>query len=406
MGLLKSNEYDILGEKDKFRSLSTLLVKKTVLENKWFTFCRKVDDSVVDIARIKNDNGVTLGRMLLNELYGEEEELAIGFNVAINKFLVRNYLCYYEAPIVLKEKDLNGFRNSYNKYLITADMHVIALWLGKTYEEVEKEFGARVRGEDLYSNMMPYYKLYSKDGERKITKTRTDIDLSVKGTRVVPLYALKEGMDVLYDFLKKDTYNVTFEKDDGQKRVINTTFNLDKISSVYKTDYIAKSMENVYDGDFLNNPNLERGYIRIFEMGSSVYDSPLRSINYARIVKFEKAEPDLSYINIDLNTVLDAFKDYVKSNADVEKNISEFVDELDAFDVGNERNYGGVRLNSIYAIGQWADAEYVLLSTVFLRELALFMLGHPEWFGGYTGETYSKDYGMPEGLDDDWLDLG
>ena len=50
-------------------------------------------------------------------------------------------------------------------------------------------------------------------------------------------------------------------------------------------------------------------------------------------------------------------------------------------------------------MGKWSE---VLLSTVFLRQLSLFMIGNPQWFGGYTGEkknVYTSTAADLEGLD-------
>lgn len=402
-------EYDLLGEKTYFRGICEGLVKTTVTDGSWFTFCTKADKKQVDILSIKNDKGDKLGSLILSEYE------FCSYRTAIYKYLLRDFMCYYECPIVKKDYNATGTKNSFNKYLITSNIHVVALWLGISLEEAKAQYGARLLGVDDLENdddLFPYLKLYeTKDHVRKVTKPRKDIDLSESGTRIIPIFALKEGVDVLYNLLKEDTYDVEFCKDSGQVRTINTTFNLDKVKEVYEDDFINTHAESLYNGDFINNPTLERGYIRVFEVGSSIYDSPLRAINYARIVSFEKAEPDLAYIFVDLDSVVDTFKDYLYTS---KIDVKELVDMLDIFEVGTTRSINNLRLMSLVDIETWVETQQVLLSTVFPRQLSLFMLGNPQWFKGYTGapkppvistETSYSENDMSN-LDDDELAIG
>ena len=408
-GYASKEQYDLLGEKTYLRGICEGLVKNTVMDGSWFTFCTKADKDRLDILSIKNDKGDKLGSLIASEYE------FCSYRTAIYKYLLRDFMCYYECPIVKRDYNATGVKNSFNKYLITSNIHVVALWLGISVEDAEAQYGARLFGVDDLENdddLFPYLKLYeTKDHIRKITKPRKDIDLSESGTRIIPIFALKAGVDILHQLLQEDTYNVEFCKDSGQVRTINTTFNLDKIREVYEDDYINLYKEELYKGNFINNPTLERGYIRVFEMGSSIYDNPLRAINYARIVSFEKAEPDLAYIYVDIDSVVDTFKDYLYAS---EIDVKELVDMLDVFEVGTTRSINNLRLMSLVDIETWVETQQVLLSTVFLRQLSLFMLGNPQWFKGYTGapkapvssEDYSySDNGMAN-LDDDELAIG
>ena len=55
---------------------------------------------------------------------------------------------------------------------------------------------------------------------------------------------------------------------------------------------------------------------------------------------------------------------------------------LEEFDVGTTRTVGskGEPITSVHQIDTWAKSQHLLLSTVFLRQLALFMIGNPQWF--------------------------
>lgn len=378
-----SKDCDLLGEVTAFRQLVSKIVKETVAKGNWFSFCKKIDDSQYDIMSFTNAKGTKIGRFV-HELYPETS-----YRSAIYKYLLRDYLCYYEAPTVIKDRESGyGFKNSYTKNLVTSNINVIAKWLEISPEDAKMLYGSRVEGvyEDNEYDLFPYVKLYeTKDGTRKVTRPRKDLDLGIGGTRVVPLFALKEGVDVLYDLAKSDTYNVEFYKDGGQKRTINTTFSLEKIRELYSdNNFISKGLQGMYDGDFLGNPTMERGYIRVFEMGSSIYDNPLRSINYARIIKFYKAEPDATYINIDLDGVLEAFVKGINNRA---IKPSDIVEMLEMYQVGSSRPKSS---STVSDLEDWAYGQKMLLSTIFLRSLALFMLGNPQWFTGYTGTP--KDY--------------
>ena len=400
---------DTFGELTMFRKISSAMVRQVVSEGKWFAFGKKADENQVDIFNIANDSGVKFGNMLEDGWFDTN-----AYRTRLYKYMLHDFLCYVEVPIVKRSEDLNGAKNSYNKMLITSNIEVVALYLGISTEEAESKYGSRLLYNEVDSGDpdYPYLKLYTtKEGERKITKPRSDLNLEQVGIRVIPLYALAEGVNLLYDILKKDTYDITFLKDSGQVRTLNTTFSNEKIKEVYGDgDSILRSLQTVYDGDFLCNPTLERGYIRVFEMGSSIYNNPTRSINFARITKFEKAEPDLSYMYIDMDGVIDFFKDCLFNKDWTDEEIAEIVEAMDEFDVGSKREVKGVRVKTARQLEIWAEEQELLLSTVFIRQLALFMIAYPATFNGYTGtpqvlENASTGGSTGEGLLPTDLDL-
>ena len=81
---------------------------------------------------------------------------------------------------------------------------------------------------------------------------------------------------------------------------------------------------------------------------------------------------------------------------------------LEIYNVGSSLPKEG---GTITDFEDWAFGQKMLLSTVFLRSLALFMLGNPQWFKGYTGSPvdYSSSYveGTTDTSDDefDFLDM-
>lgn len=389
--LNEKDKVDELGNKTRFRKVSTNLVSNVVNQGKWFSFCARISDDQIDIMAAKDSAGEKLGH-IINEESGYEYT---SYRSSIYKYLLREFLCYIEVPVTIRDRDYGkGYKQTFNKYLATSNIEVVARWLDLSVEEANSKYGYRLCNilEDNECDLFPYLKLYAtKDGIHKVTTPRKDVDLGESGTRVIPLYALKAGVDILYKKLLEDTYDVVFSKDSGQIRTINTTFSTEKIMSVYTGSIVNNHLEGVYDGDFLANSTLERGYIRVFEMGSSIYDSPLRSINYARIISFCKAEPDLTYMNIDMDCVMETFINCVYDLKQTQ--IDELVESLEVYDVGTERKINKMDLATANDIEMWAESQIILLSTVFLRQLALFMLCNPNWFKGYTGAPKTQQTG-------------
>lgn len=385
--LNNEKQFDLYGANTVFRKICCSVVNNVVESGLWFSFCTRIKDTQVDIMSFKNDEGVKLGSFV-SEYYPDTL-----YRSAIYKYLLRDYLCYYECPTVARDGDHStGYKSAYNKFLATSNLYVVAEWLGISLEEADLLYGSRLDEvvEDNGCDMFQYLKLYStRDGEHKVTKPRKDLDLGLPGTRVVPLFALEQGVNFLYEKSLNNFVNISFIKDGGIERSINTTFNIDKLKDVYgSTDFFRKGVALMYDGDFKENPYLERGYIKVFEVGSSKYDSPERAINFARIVEFEEGEPDLTYVNIDLSSVISTFDYYINDNSAY---MDEIVDMLDVFEVGTSREIAGKRLKTPIDIQSWVSSQELLLGTVFLRQLALFMIGNPQWFNGYTGEPMLKD---------------
>lgn len=392
--------YDMLGAKTLFRVVTEKMVENTVSQGKWFSFCTKINSCQVNIMSECNSDGVKIGKFAA-DIFPETM-----YRSAIYKYLLRDYLCYYEAPTVVKDTSSNyGFKSSYDKYLITSNLQVVARWLGISPDDADLMYGSRIEEscDDNECDMFPYLKLYiTKEGVRKVSKPRKDLDLSQEGTRIIPLYALKKGVDMLYKLASEDFYEVEYVKDGGQVRTINVTFNVDKLRDIYGvSDFFLHGVEAMYNGDFEQNPNIERGYIRIFEVGASKYDSPLRAINYARILSFKKAEPDLTYVNIDLSSVMETFTSCINH---IEADVEEIVDMLDVFEVGSERKINGREIKTTQDLEIWAENQEILLSTVFLRKLALFMIGNSYWFKGYTGEPRDEQTYISTGEELDMID--
>ena len=382
-----SGEYDILGVVNGFRRLCDMYIKQLVEEGKWFTVCHKIDSKQVDIMQVEKGEGVKLGSFV-NDVFEEG-----GYRTSIYKYLLMNFLCYIEVPTTSFKSDTGSFKKTFNKMLVTANTEVMAEWLGVDYNELPSKYVDRVfninmdDGEDL----LPYVKLTETKGGRKISVPRMDIDVSERGTRVIPLFMLKAGVDALYSKMEEGIVKVSFLKDGGQLRDMFTTVNFPKIRDIYGGgSFLDDSIEDSYKGDFLENKSLSKGYIKVPEIGGSRYDGPTRSMSYSRIVDISYSEePDLSFINIDLSTVIEGFNEGVLAHT---KQAEAIVDMLEAFGIDGDAWKDTVEARKKYvnkdvsSLLQWAEERNVLFSTVFVRELCLFMLSNPQWFSNFTGE--------------------
>lgn len=394
--LSTKKEYDALGMNSLFRLMVNKLVDACVDKDKWFGFCTRVSKDQVDLMAMPVQTG---NAGMPGKLSGQAtlEYSECTYRAAVYKYLLRDFLCYYEAPTVYKNANTGGFNDSYNKCLVTANLYVVAEWLGITYENARMLYGSRLDGIHDYndeSGLAPYLKLYvTKEGIKKVTKPRKDLDLSAKGVRIVPVFALKRGLECLFKNASKDFYDVTFVKDSGQQRTVNICFSLDKLRTVYKDDgKLMEQFEQQYQGDFMNVKTLERGYIRVIEVGTSLNSGATRSINFARIINIEKKEPDTTFVNTDLDLVLDTFVRCVNT---INAPVKDIIEMLEVFGVGQSRKVAGRELSNVQDIEDWARAQEMLLSTPFLKQLALFMMGNPQWFNGYTGDDSGGEVVTP-----------
>lgn len=382
-------EHDGLGVVNGFRKLSELYIRQLVEEGKWFTVCHKINALQEDIMSVTNGQGLKLGSFIRDTF------IESSYRSAIYKYMLMNFLCYIEVPKAKFKTDTGRFEDSFNKILATANLGVVADWLGMEVDDLPSKYGSRIYTIDMDDgdDEVPYIELTeTKEGVRKARCPKKDIDISERGTRVVPLFMLKAGVDTLYSKMKDSIVKVSFLRDNGRVRELFTTLDFTKVKEIYGGGtFFDNTYIRSYEGVFLENRFLHRGFIRVPEIGGSRYeDDGTRSINYARIISIEyDAEPDLSFINIDLSTVLPEFQEAVQKYA---KQSSDIVDMLITFgiDGGAWKSSPGKQarfLNKdMISLLTWSDEQKMVLSTVFLRDLCLFMLSNPQWFGDFTGE--------------------
>lgn len=387
---------DELGIQDPYRELITKAVYKLVKGGKWFAFCTKAHNDQVDIMSITDSNGVKMGKLIGEVHYPDTE-----YRSAVYKYFMREYMCYYEVPIMKKSSKTDSARAGYDKSIITANVAVIAAWLNIPLKEAYDMYYGQL-GEAFYdagTDDFPYVKLYiTKDGIRKVRKPREQLDLSKSGTRVIPIFALKMGIDMLSKAWEKSVVRIKYRKDGGDVRDLDVSTNIDKIREIYgETDYLHISMERMYDGDFLHCTTMPYGYLRVPEIGGSIYDNPLRSLSFARVISVEyDVEPNLLFTHVDMDNVIDSFVSYLGTSTKKSLRIAEGLTEFGVMPE-NEK----VLIKSEFEMETWVTRKALLLGTTFIRSICLFMLANPVEFPGYDGRPKSVSESTSSGLEED-----
>ena len=384
-------DYDLLGARNGVRAIIEDVVTSLSDDGVGFTFGTKVHPKQVNLLKLRDADGETasLGENLVSEFNDE-----CGPYLASAKYFLRNYLCYVEIPTYRYEKGTGEKKASYDKFLATSCLEIATAWASLDIETAETKYGKHLNGFDTLENdesQVPILKLGRNKMGRSITRPRNPLDLDKMGIRVVPVFALKAYVTRFYANASSELARVTFIKDNGSERVIDTTFSQELLSSLYKdSSFVSTMLTTCYDGKFLGSTVIDRGYIRVPEVGASIYDgSGVRAVSYTRICSIEYGvEPNMEFARVDLDGVVFAFSGYV--NKLKEKQIEQLVTALsmEGFDVDTltGKNRGLELVVDAFQLESWADLQNKILSTTFQRSLALFMKTNPQWFGNYTGE--------------------
>ena len=317
--------------------------------------------------------------------------------LAAAKYFLRDFLCYVEVPTFHTERETGLKKASYTKFLATSNLEVANFWVGGDLAvTVSKYERSVIHFDDVADDdyEVPILKLGSNKQGRSITRPRSYLDLDKKGTRVIPVFALKSYVDTLYSRINSEVAKVIFMKDNGTLRELDTCLSEDLLVDLYKdSSFVSGMLEYAYDGDFLGSKVIDRGYIRVPEVGSSIYDgSGIRAISYTRIAEIQYGvEPDMEFARVDLDGVVFAFSTKL-SKLSLE-NVGRVANALVAsgFDLSSMIDSEGNHKFQIdsYQLENWADLMNRVLSTTFQRNLYLFMVTNPQWFCGYTGERVS-----------------
>lgn len=319
-------------------------------------------------------------------------------------YLMTVSICYVEIPKYIT-KDGRA-TPTYDKFLCTRNPAIMAAWMGCEPAEMQAKYSARIQSRqvEFNENCLRFVKLNHSTKGNSITLPRSAF--SVEKMTCIPLYMLYAFLNGFKPLLKSGILKFSFAKDNGTVREMCSTLSEDVIRDYYDDNIFINTMlsgvdfDSVKQGGMMLSSKIHRGYVRIPELGASVYDSSgTRSLNLARILKVEQvAEADRTFIHVDLNSVLtnfDVSMDYLAKNQP--QNVQACYQALlgDEADVETDSTVA----KQVSECKAFVQNRSAFLSTSYHRSLHMFLISHPDWFPLYTGKpaqtvTSSSNFGI------------
>ena len=334
-----------------------------------------------EVAKVRNEEYNIIKKSELND----KDKRALFIH-----YLMATSICYCEVE---KWKTTNGVASkTYDKFLCTRNPAIMGAWMGMSPAEMQAKYSRRIQVDtaDLNEGVLRYVKLLSSAKGNSISVPRTFA--SYENMRCVPLFMLYAWITGAKDVMQNNIVKFTFLKDNHTERELCTTLSEDIIRKYYKDNLFISTMLSGVDidsnqqGGMNLSSKVHRGYIKLPELGSSIYDSTgTRSLNLARILKAEVVdEIDTTFINVSLSSVVENFKnhiDYVAQNQPT--SLAEIYNKLSATEKFTGEESSASIVNALYS---YVDENEMLLSTSYQRQLHLFMISNPQWFTIYTGQ--------------------
>ena len=337
-----------------------------------------------------------------------------GINVDIRdklkkKLLFYDYLmtisiCYVEIPKYVTKEGMP--MATYDKFLCTRNPAIMGAWMGADPSEMQAKYSSRITSRQVEFNVneLRCVKLNHTSKGNSITVPRTAYN--VEKMTCIPMYMLYAFVEGFKPLIQNGIVKFSYLKDNGTIRELATTLNEDILKDYYDDNIFINTMlsgvdiNTVQQGGMTLSSKMNRGYIKVPELGASVYDGTgVRSLNIARLLKAEKIDSvDRTFLKVDLNSVPTNFNngiDYiVKTMPD---NLKDCYKAL----VGEE--FDETKCSSIPVMAEtcksYVAGRSAFLSTSYHRDLHIFMISHPEWFPLYTGKpaqqiTSSANFGV------------
>ena len=321
-------------------------------------------------------------------------------------YLLATSICYCEVE---KWKTTNGVASkTYDKFLCTRNPAIMGAWMGMSPAEMQAKYSRRIQVDnaDLNEGVLRYVKLQSSAKGNSITVPRNFA--SFENMRCVPLFMLYAWVTGAKEVMKNNIVKFTFLKDNHTERELCTTLSEDIVRKYYTDNLFISTMLSGVDidsnqqGGMNLSSKIHRGYIKLPELGSSIYDSSgTRSLNLARILKAEVVDDiDTTFINVSLSSVVANFKNHIDSLVvKMPTALSELYNKLTATETYTGGESSASIVESLY---KYVDDNEMILSTSFQRQLHLFMVENPQWFTTYTGQpvkgvsTSTENFGVAQ----------
>lgn len=335
---------------------------------------------VNEIADIRKDEYKASGIFL-----GDTDKVA---RTLFFDYLLSVSVCYIEIP---RYKTKDGFaQHTYDKFLATKNPSIMGIWMDLLPREMQAKYSSRIASTqlDLSDGNLRCVKLNVSAKGNSITCPRGSY--SVEDMTCIPLFMLYAFQKGFEEDLKTKILKFTYLKDNDTVRELTSTLNKDILMKYYESNAFVGGMLSMSDIDSMKqggmsmSSKMSRGYIRVPELGSSIYDnSGVRALNLARLLKVEEiTEPDTTFIHVDLESVEQNFYDCI--DYAVKKFPDQVIPIYDAL-VGEPLETDNV-LSVVSKLNEFVRTSKIILSTQFLRDLHVFMVTNPQWFPMYTGK--------------------
>lgn len=315
----------------------------------------------VDIFEYELSNGKTF----LEHFYEGDRYLAF-------KDLLENGLCYVEYPT--RRWDYGKEVISFDKYLATRSERVMKVWLGGTELAPRYTKNLNKMTEEGYLYIVKPRMGNFKDKPNKITVPTKPINLRDEKLRIYPIQLLVYLFNKLKEESEKSILEVTYLKDNHTKRVIYTTRSRCILEEIYSADHVDVMLGGVTN-DLTQSTSLERGWIRVAEVGSSKLETGLKAINLARVMSWKEIpieEMDLSYVDVDLEGIVNKFCNALR---DLSK--SQFNDLCGVLSDWKYSYKGGY---VIHDVETWVFGKEALHTVTFQKDLYDLMISLPDFF--------------------------
>jgi hypothetical protein len=319
-------------------------------------------------------------------------------------YLMTISICYVEIPKYVTKEGMP--MATFDKFLCTRNPAIMAAWMGCMPSEMQAKYSARIQSRQVEFdvNEIRCVKLVHSSKGNTITVPRNAYN--IEKMTCIPMYMLYAFVEGFKPLIENGIVQFSYLKDNGTIRELATTLNEGIIKDYYDDTLFINQMlsgvdiNSVQQGGMNLSSKMNRGYIKVPELGASVYDGTgVRSLNIARLLSAKKVDSvDRTYIKVDLNSVVTNFEngiDYMCKN--MEGSVVDCYRKLAGEDCLEDKCSSAI-------IASQAAKEYVrgrstFLSTSYHRDLHLFMISHPEWFPLYTGKpaqqiTSSTNFGV------------
>lgn len=312
-------------------------------------------------------------------------------------YLLTSAMCYVEYPKVKNKKGDSVVK--YEKGIFTRNTGLISKWLGETdpndiaFTNAKYISALTMTPSDYAEGNIKMVQLKESKGKRTVAKA--PITINQKGISPMPMFMLNDFINGIWGKLKTGILKFSYIKDNISVREMYSTVNPKVLDDYYGTDANSKAFVDTmlantdaeFSTDILPKYNLNRGYIRLPELGISRYDATgCRALNLNRILKIEEVEvAPKDFIDVDLDAVEEIFNNHILRLV-VKSDITNLLQIYN--DLVGEPIEDWVKTSAVFISEQIVNKVkscIITLTTTYKRELHLYMINRPHIFQNYTG---------------------